>query len=283
MEETSSTRASARPLAPEWTYAAAVLVLAALAAAFAGGLSGCAVGPSSDAAEAIDGADGGPDAEADSGPAAIPDAPYDNGYINTPDSPTKPDTGTASKPDTGTTSGSGDSAAPDSALVDTGTTVDSATVDTSVPDTAPACPSGETLCGATCTDLSSDSSNCGVCGNACQSGQSCTGGVCACPADDTVCSGSCTNVEYDRANCGTCGVTCAASGYCENGRCCAGSVGTCTHPLCAVGFPLAVGCDNSTCTAVVCNDMPSCCTGMWDASCVAAAKAACHLTCAGGC
>ena len=41
------------------------------------------------------------------------------------------------------------------------------------------CPSGQTNCGGTCTDTSSDSQNCGYCGNVCASEASCTSGICS--------------------------------------------------------------------------------------------------------
>lgn len=40
------------------------------------------------------------------------------------------------------------------------------------------CPSGYTACGETCTNLLSDTKNCGTCGNVCTSGYYCSSGVC---------------------------------------------------------------------------------------------------------
>jgi hypothetical protein len=40
------------------------------------------------------------------------------------------------------------------------------------------CPTGQSLCSGMCVDLSSDSNNCGVCGNQCASGVGCAEGVC---------------------------------------------------------------------------------------------------------
>lgn len=48
----------------------------------------------------------------------------------------------------------------------------------------------EALCNGVCTDTSSDNANCGSCGNACSSAQTCTSGVCVgsltcmCPPTD---------------------------------------------------------------------------------------------------
>ena len=52
------------------------------------------------------------------------------------------------------------------------------------------CPAGEVNCSSTCTDLSSDSQNCGSCLSACGQGQTCVNGKCICPAasDPTRCS-----------------------------------------------------------------------------------------------
>ena len=44
------------------------------------------------------------------------------------------------------------------------------------------CPSGQTNCSGTCTDTSSDSNNCGYCGNICPSGTSCVSGSCSASA-----------------------------------------------------------------------------------------------------
>lgn len=52
------------------------------------------------------------------------------------------------------------------------------------------CPQGLTNCdGLTCTDTSSDTNNCGACGNVCPGGYSCTNGACISPCD------SCTKCE----------------------------------------------------------------------------------------
>jgi hypothetical protein len=41
------------------------------------------------------------------------------------------------------------------------------------------CQDGDVLCGSTCTELSSDSSNCGACGVSCDEGEICSGGECS--------------------------------------------------------------------------------------------------------
>ena len=53
------------------------------------------------------------------------------------------------------------------------------------------CKKGTKKCGKQCLNLSTDSANCGACGNACSGGQTCSGGVCTCPADQSFINGSC--------------------------------------------------------------------------------------------
>jgi hypothetical protein len=53
-------------------------------------------------------------------------------------------------------------------------------------------------------DLSSDANNCGMCGNACATGETCCNGVCAPPKA----------FRYDQNNCGGCGVQCGTGQYC---------------------------------------------------------------------
>jgi hypothetical protein len=43
---------------------------------------------------------------------------------------------------------------------------------------APACATGQTRCGVTCTDLPTDPRHCGSCDHACEPGQVCVGGAC---------------------------------------------------------------------------------------------------------
>ena len=51
--------------------------------------------------------------------------------------------------------------------------------------TAPACPSGEMMCGTVCTDVGT-LANCGACGHACTGSTSCIAGACAIPIGATV-------------------------------------------------------------------------------------------------
>ncbi len=89
-----------------------------------------------------------------------------------------------------------------------------------------------------CETFLVDDANCGACGNACPSGQSCRldlHGVpqCMCPPDKTychlgcfdgVCSGQCVDLTSDQYNCGACGNDCYiparnATGSCHYGTC----------------------------------------------------------------
>ncbi len=83
------------------------------------------------------------------------------------------------------------------------------------------CTSGLTLCGTGCVDTKTNNANCGACGTACPSPQTCGAGACQCPSGYTNCNGQCVNTQIDVANCGACGKAC--SGVCSAGTCAASS------------------------------------------------------------
>lgn len=90
----------------------------------------------------------------------------------------------------------------------------------------PACAAGQTRCGSTCVDLSTNAAHCGACGATCPSGGSCEAGSCF-PTQE-VCSacqnGSQTCCHYASADVRLCGVSscvaplpaCAASAICAS-------------------------------------------------------------------
>lgn len=75
-----------------------------------------------------------------------------------------------------------------------------------------------TVCGASCTDTTTDPVNCGACGHACATNESCNAGSCS-TCRDTICGGSCVNLESDADNCGACGNACKAGDTCVGGTC----------------------------------------------------------------
>lgn len=82
---------------------------------------------------------------------------------------------------------------------------------------------GVTDCGGFCTDLSTDSANCGACGASCPLGGYCQSGACAglvCPSGLTDCGvGYCVDLGSDPNYCGGCEFGCFAGYDCVNGAC----------------------------------------------------------------
>lgn len=68
-----------------------------------------------------------------------------------------------------------------------------------------------------------------------------------------------------------CGNTCTAPPPTDGGA------ETCTHPVCAVGAPLVLGCN--ACTADLCAKDPFCCAVTWDATCVGEVTSICGISC----
>ena len=69
------------------------------------------------------------------------------------------------------------------------------------------CTGGQACCAPSCTELSTDASNCGACGNACPS------------AASTCCDSGCVNTATDAAHCGGCDMPCGGTtpDCCESG------------------------------------------------------------------
>lgn len=57
-------------------------------------------------------------------------------------------------------------------------------------------------------NLTTDSKNCGACGNACAAGKRCIKGQCGCPKDLFDCDGRCVDRRSDDNNCGACRRSC---------------------------------------------------------------------------
>lgn len=82
------------------------------------------------------------------------------------------------------------------------------------------CAAGLEKCGAECLDLLTDVDNCGACGNACDAGNVCDGGVCKCtssaqcPDEAPICGadGACTQCTYANDQGLPCAIRAAALG-----------------------------------------------------------------------
>ena len=133
------------------------------------------------------------------------------------------------------------------------------------------CTPPRTQCGASCVDTSTDTANCGSCGNACPAGTPCTGGTCSCPTSLTVCGTFCVDLGTSNLNCGACGNACPATQSCVGGTCqcaagrnhCAGRcVNEATDPnncgACGVVCPATLSCIGGACT---CAPPTSLCSG----------------------
>lgn len=128
-----------------------------------------------------------------------------------------------------------------------------------------------------CTSLSTDIENCGMIGNRCGEGETCTAGVCGCGggarcmAGQACCGGTCVDTQADAANCGGCGMACGPeSPNCVSGSCSCGTAGACEAPMPGDPFMGTMGTLGESCCDGACvpNDEMNCggCGVMCDTS-----------------
>ena len=121
------------------------------------------------------------------------------------------------------------------------------------------CPGGQTDCGGTCVDLSSNRLHCGACGSPCRRPDRCSTATCD--------AGVCTIAVIAR--------DCPASDQCHDLGACDPATGTCTNPAKADGTPCD---DGNACTrADTCQG--GVCTGFDPVVCTA--RDQCHIAGAG--
>ena len=93
---------------------------------------------------------------------------------------------------------------------------------TTAADMAVPCEAPRTDCG-TCVDLTSNASNCGVCGNRCKYGYVCQKSQCvlSCPDGLVACGtpAACVDTAHDANHCGTCDTVCPPGNSCVAGAC----------------------------------------------------------------
>jgi hypothetical protein len=77
-----------------------------------------------------------------------------------------------------------------------------------------------------CTTLQNTPLDCGMCGHACNSDETCSGGNCVCRQGLSECNGGCVDAMRDANNCGGCGMMCDTTLE----RC---VQGVCTATLCS--------------------------------------------------
>ncbi len=141
------------------------------------------------------------------------------------------------------------------------------------------CPSPRVTCGTVCTDVQTSASNCGRCGNACATGQTCVAGACVtpCAAPSLVCGTTCTDVQTSVTNCGRCGNACAAGQSCVAGAC----VTPCPSPnvMCgAVCADVQTNASNCGRCGNACATGQSCVAGVCTTACPSP-----RLVCGGAC
>ena len=103
---------------------------------------------------------------------------------------------------------------------------------TSAPPPGILCGRNQTLCGTSCTDMATDTENCGDCGRTCATGDFCVHGRCGeasgiprasvitpCAPGELLCGSTCVAFMRDSLNCGSCSAACAPGHTCRSGVC----------------------------------------------------------------
>ncbi|MBL8600887.1 MAG: hypothetical protein JNK72_03090 [Myxococcales bacterium] len=195
---------------------------------------------------------------------ACDDSTPNNG---TPDVPTVEDTGnvedTGTPPtdngnptDTGNVEDSGTPPTDTGNVEDTGTPpTDTGNTDDAGQDGGSECLTGQVTCSGMCVDPQTNSANCGACGNACGTGQSCEMGRCVCPMGQSACGQSCVDVQTNSANCGTCGNACGMNQMCSAGMC----VASCSSPRTLCGSGMSAMCVDTQSDANNCGSCGTVC------------------------
>jgi hypothetical protein len=166
----------------------------------------------------------------------------------------------------------------------------------SAPDSSTSPPDAcGSVCSGRCTDLTSDSTNCGACGNACPPSASCAQGACVCGRGQQMCGGICKDLTADPRNCGACGNVCGAAKpplvgggvwACQASACvvvCSGSLGACDDGC----HDLTSDQDHCGKCGTACGGSTTCCSGACsdtstDTSNCGACGSACSGTCSAG-
>lgn len=121
------------------------------------------------------------------------------------------------------------------------------------------CVAPRMMCNGVCVDITSDATNCGMCGKPCAAGSVCSVGQCStsgCAGSLTKCGASCVDLMGSQNNCGMCGKSCPADQACWQGAC-----------RCATGYAVCGGtCKDVATSTINCGTCGNvCATG---ASCV---------------
>ncbi len=132
------------------------------------------------------------------------------------------------------------------------------------------------VCGTQCVDSTTDVANCGSCGHACATGDSCQDGVCKCPGSEMTCPGStagttvCVDTRSDHGNCGGCGNACPTGATCQSGTCvCPGSEALCAGQCLDLTSDVnnCGGCGKACPASATCQSSVCVCPGSGEANC----------------